>query len=382
MPHILLNTTVINKGGALQTSSNFIAQILRQPSEFTWHFALSAKVAAEAKALGAALPDTVEIFPESPARNSAARKRLRALADRLQPDAVFTFSGPAYVPFQQRHLLGCSEAWVTHGGLAAYRTLDFPREWFTFGLTTLYKMWWMRRADMWVMQTESSRQGLHRRLRIPLAKIHVISNTCGAQYFAAANEERPFPDPSTKVRIFCFSAPYKHKNLALLPPLAAALQNALPTREFEIVLTLPPDGPDWRRLQTLAQELGVSARFVNHGPVPVSGGPALFRSCDLLVLPTVLETFSATYPEAMALGLPIVTSDLDFARDICGPAALYFPPWDAAAGAAQVQRLLADETLWRAQIAHGKAQLATLPHPGERSAAYLELLRKLVKHQR
>lgn len=32
-------------------------------------------------------------------------------------------------------------------------------------------------------------------------------------------------------------------------------------------------------------------------------------------MPTVLEVFSATYPEAMAL--PIVTSDLDFARDIC-----------------------------------------------------------------
>ncbi|MDX1962981.1 MAG: glycosyltransferase [Pirellulales bacterium] len=382
MPRILLNTTVINKGGALQTSSNFLAYILRQPTEFEWELALSPQVASAAESLGVAFSRSPRIFANSPARDSAARRDLRAFADEVRPDAVFTFSGPAYVAFGQPHLLGCSEPWVTHAGLAAYRSLDFPREWFSFGLTTLYKMWWVRRANRWVMQTEASRQGLHRRLGIPLEKIDVISNSCGAVYYAHRDAARPFPRSDRRLRIFCFSAPYKHKNLQVLPRIAAELKRIMPERSFEIVLTLPPDGPDWQNLQSAAAALNVADRLTNHGPIPVSQGPELFSQCDFLLLPTVLETFSATYPESMAMGLPIVTSDLDFARDICGPAALYFPPRDANAAVGQIVKLLRDEALWNSLVQAGKERLKNFPEPGERSEAYLDVLRKLLAETR
>ena len=45
-------------------------------------------------------------------------------------------------------------------------------------------------------------------------------------------------------------------------------------------------------------------------------------------MPTLLESFSGTYVEAMYHGKPIFTSDIDFARDICGDAAFYFDPLD------------------------------------------------------
>ena len=45
-----------------------------------------------------------------------------------------------------------------------------------------------------------------------------------------------------------------------------------------------------------------------------------------MILPTLLESFSATYIEAMFHGKTILTSDLDFARDVCGEAAFYFDP--------------------------------------------------------
>ncbi len=53
-----------------------------------------------------------------------------------------------------------------------------------------------------------------------------------------------------------------------------------------------------------------------------------FTYADALYFPTFLESFSGTYLEAMYFGLPILTSDVDFARYICGDAALYFDPWD------------------------------------------------------
>ncbi len=180
---------------------------------------------------------------------------MRAIADEWQPDVVLTFSGPAYVKFAQPHLLGCSEPWVTHAGSAAYELLDFPVEWLKTKLYTKYKSYWFRQADRWIMQTETARQGLHRRLGIPLNRIAVISNSCGQNYHDAAAERRPFPETAARVRFFCFAAPYKHKNLRLLPEIAAAFAKLEPARQFEIVVTLP-EGEDWTAFAGTRDQVG------------------------------------------------------------------------------------------------------------------------------
>ncbi len=131
-------------------------------------------------------------------------------------------------------------------------------------------------------------------------------------------------------------------------------------------------------MQARAIKLGVAEHFVNVGPVPIVQGPAMFRTCDVLLLPTLLETFSGTYPEAMAMGLPIVTSDLDFARDTCGDAALYYPAHDAGAAALVLQRLLDDSNLWDGLISSEKKRLQIFPKPAERKEMYFTEVRKLL----
>ena len=64
------------------------------------------------------------------------------------------------------------------------------------------------------------------------------------------------------------------------------------------------------------------------GPLKEGELAGYFLNADALFFPSLLESFSATYLEAMHFGLPILTSDLDFARYICGDAALYFNPWN------------------------------------------------------
>jgi glycosyltransferase involved in cell wall biosynthesis len=378
-PLILVNTTTLNRGGALQISMNFIKQVLQDPAEFRWCFALSQQVNNELIRAGVKLPDETEIFPISPARDNEARLRLRRLADRWKPDGVFTFAGPAYVDFKQPHLLGCMACWVTHGGWNAYRTISFPREWCYTITETLYKIWWFRGADMWYTETEQSRQGMASRFWIPADRVHVISNSCGSNYFNLEEHRSPFPEPGKKLRIFSFCAAYKHKNLIILPRVAAELKKLEPGLQFEFVVTLPKDGTDWLEVQQLATKLGVEDCLHNHGPVPVTDGPQLYQTCDFLLLPTILETFSGTYPEAMAMGLPIITTDLDFAHEICQDAALFYSPFDALAAAKLVQQLIHDNSLWNRLIDNGKRRLKDFPRPVQRKDMYLELLRKLIQ---
>ncbi|MCC7083444.1 MAG: glycosyltransferase family 4 protein [Pirellulales bacterium] len=373
--HIILNTSTLFKGGALQTSTAFILQALADPAGIQWQFILSAESARQVTRFRP-LPPQTDVFNRSPARHRPSRRRLAELVAQSRPDLVFTFSGPAYVKFPTPHAVGVTDGWVTHSTWTAYRSVRFPREWLFFALNSLYKIYWYRKANQWFVQTELARRGLHRRARIPLERIVVVPNTCGEHYRAATVASR-FPGPTEKLRLLSFSASYSHKNLILLPDIASQLQRIEPALDFEMVVTLPPEDALLERINRRAARLGVERRMVNRGPIPVVEGPDLYRSCHVCLLPTHIETYSATYAESMSMGLPIVTTDLNFAHDACRDAALYFQPRNAVAAAEQIQRLIHDPALRQQLVARGRQIVSELPTPRQRYEMYVAALKRL-----
>jgi glycosyltransferase involved in cell wall biosynthesis len=375
-PRILVNATTCKKGGSLQMTTMFLRQALHSPEEFQWSFAVSAQVYGELARFENRLPD-FDVFEDSPARDLASRRRLREVEQKHRPDLVFTVAGPAYVEFRARHVLVCAEPWVTHAGLTAFRSLRFPDEWLRVALLTRYKTAWFRKATAWIVQTETARQGFIERVGVSAERCYVIPATCDPQY-RSETTAISFPSTQDKLRLLCFTAYYKHKNLGLIPYVARRLERLLNGRPFEFVLTLPPEHRSWRSLALRAQRLGVRDRLVTLGPIPVTDGPALYRSCHICFLPSVLEMFTATYPEAMAMGMPIVTSDLDFARDICRDAAQYFAPRNADEAADRVLQLINDRSLWESLVNRGYTRLAELPTAEEQYQRDLQCFREVL----
>jgi len=346
--------------------------MIRNPGGHTWHVAASDVVLNELRELCYDV-ESFEEFATSPARDWRARRRLRQLEELLQPSCVFTFAGPSYVRFRAAHLVGCTDGWVTHPTLQAYRSLAFPHEWLSAALISRYKAHWFRIADAWVVQTETARRGLCRRAGMPPARIAVIPNSCVVT-FRQRRGEVSFPGQNAAVRILCIAAAYKHKRLTLVPEVAKQIALRAPQLNVQFVLTLPQNSDIFRKLRHLARRLCIESSLINAGPVSVAGAPALYESCHICFQPTVLETFSASYLEAMAFGLPIVTSDLSFARDVCKDAALYFRANDAAAAADCLIRLLQDPGIPSRLVAAGQTVLARLPTPAQQFTAYLALL--------
>ena len=357
----------------MQTSSAFIIEALRDPAGIDWTFAAPREGARQLEQFGVKAPATMTIFDEAPASSRSTRRALSDLEAHTQPDCVLTFSGPAYVRFRSFHVLGCSAPWVTHASWAAFRSLGSVRDWTDCLVRNAYKSIWFRRADAWIAQTEAGAHGLAKRLGLPTERITVIPNTCGERY-RTEHGEKPFPTPGQPIRLLYFSAPYKHKNFEVLPYVARELAARLPSLDFKIVVTLSPEHRLCKALLASAERLGVAHRIENAGPIPVAKGPDMYRTSDICFAPTLLETFSATYPEAMAMGLPIVTTDLDFAHDVCDDAALYFRPQDASSAGDCLVRLLTDPSLWQRQIARGKEVLPRFPTLRERYEAYVRLL--------
>lgn len=78
--------------------------------------------------------------------------------------------------------------------------------------------------------------------------------------------------------------------------------------EENVRLFLIGDGPLRRRLEALAQELGVSDRTVFLGTIPNAQIPGFLSSADVFVIPSLVEATSISALEAMACERPVAAS--------------------------------------------------------------------------
>lgn len=100
---------------------------------------------------------------------------------------------------------------------------------------------------------------------------------------------------------------------------------------------------------------------------------ALYRGATVVALPSWYEGFGLPVVEAMALGAPVLLSDIPVFHEVAADAALYAPPGDPAAWAAALGRLFADEPLRRELAERGRrrAERFTWRRAAEEMAAVL-----------
>lgn len=374
---VLLNCTTLVKGGALQAAASFINETAARQGNIDWHFALSPQVLNElANNNHRQKIERITVVEPSPARSTLSRKNLKKLELSINPNAVFTFFGPAYVRFNAPHLCGVADGWFTHSNWLAFSSLQSKLQIIPMFFHMVYKALWYRKATCWVVEAEVARNGLVKRLFVPNHRISIVKNTCAIEYFSFKNH--PTLSIQPKTRILTLSAFYPHKNLEIIPHVAKELIALLQNDKFEFVLTIHKDTVEERSLMNSAKFLSVSHVIKNIGPVKLVDGPQLYSSCQIMFLPSLLETFSANYPEAMSMGLPIVTTNLGFAQDICRDAALYYPPKDAQAAAKCIASVINDGVLREKLISKGRDILKGLPDPSQKYHQYTDILRKMI----
>ena len=124
-------------------------------------------------------------------------------------------------------------------------------------------------------------------------------------------------------------------NLLRAVPLVAA---SYPEARFEIA----GDGPLRGDLEQLARDLNIGDRLTFHGEL--RDIPALLSRARLFVLPSLSEGISLTLLEAMARGLPIVTTHVGGNPEVveANVTGLLVPPGDPSALAGTINAVLRD----------------------------------------
>lgn len=83
----------------------------------------------------------------------------------------------------------------------------------------------------------------------------------------------------------------------------------------DVDLVIAGDGPDRAKLEALALDLGLKDRVKFLGPVPHDQLSVLFRAADMLALTSRREGLANVLVEALACGTPVVTMDVEGARE-------------------------------------------------------------------
>lgn len=173
-------------------------------------------------------------------------------------------------------------------------------------------------------------------------------------------DDHPFPKALERYRdkrwLFYLTAYYTHKNIELLLKLFSEKSDEL--KDYIAVITI--SGHESKAAAQLLRKIiesNLQDRIINVGPLQQNELASYFAHSYALFMPTLLESFSASYLESMYFELPILTSDLDFAHAVCGEAAIYFNPRDLESAIQAIQQVdVRSDDL----VALGRMQLSSL----------------------
>jgi glycosyltransferase involved in cell wall biosynthesis len=158
--------------------------------------------------------------------------------------------------------------------------------------------------------------------RCARAPIHVIPH--GRPQWPA-----PLPRPMDATpRLLYVSHVARHKNFPLLAGLLVLLHRRLGA-SLPVTLTASPGEEVAGRPLREWFSRSPTVNFI--GAVGRAQLPSLYANHDILVFPSLVESFGFPLLEAMVMGMPIVASDREWAREVCGDAAVYADPDDVNA---------------------------------------------------
>ena len=363
---IIINTTVIIKGGGIQVAKSIIEE-LRDNPENQYYIFLSSYLQEELKHLKFNDNFIFFTFPVSPSKILTRRKILKRLCElekKIKPDLVYSVFGPSYWKPKTIHICGFADGWCYNPKTIAFVNLKFTEK-FKIKLMILYKNFYIKKTtDHLVVETNIARKNIIKYLNYPSSNIHVIGNTCSKVYDTYQSDlvER------NTYNLFTLSAYYESKNLKIINEVTKVLKYKS-DKLFQFYLTIDND--------IFLKLFSNNDRVFNLGPQPVENGPKLYYKYDALFLPTLLETFSASYPEAMKMKKPIITSNLDFAIDVCGNAAMYFNPLDPNDIAEKIIKSFNPETKEKL-IENGQTILSKLETSKSRKDKYLKVFNDIL----
>lgn len=363
------------KGGSLQVVISLIKEFVKFP-ENNYYVVMSKEVKKQLH--GIDFPNNFHFYDlPYPSKIRLANSYLRGsflskIEKESNCDCIICTSGPIYWTPKKPMLIGYNLPHLIYpespyfNRIPLWMKLRWKVRWAT------HKARYRKEASTIFVQTEDVNQRLRKILKTD--RIITISNTYNNAYDIQKDYPNKLPQrASNEIRLLTISAFYKHKNFEIIPKTIEALK-LKGINNVRFVVTLPDN------LFNIAFGQNPPKEIINVGFIPTLEGASLYKECDFMFLPTLLECFSASYAEAMVMKKPILTSDLGFAHTVCNDAAIYFNPDDANDVADKIIYLMNSPEKQSDLITKGLAQLKQFGSAEDRAREVLKACKQLTEN--
>lgn len=363
---VVIDVSNIKVGGGIQVALSFINYLLEeQQQKIHFHFVLSTKVFEQIKNKEQLVNYNV-INTGFWTLNPFSKSRTLFRSVIRDADLVFTLFGPSFWGNCNKHLVGFANAWiVTPNTHAYYKYPPIKRLIVRLKNYVLGKLLYTGKR-FYVTETKDIKDKFLNYFGANEEQIKVVPNSLPYMY---SNEpisiDVGLPSLKEHYKFLTISANYPHKNLSVIEDVGHELFKKNLKFIFFVTMTEEAYKSSSNSFKKYTYNLGV---------IDVEECPSYYASADALFLPTLLECFSVSYLEAMFCKLPIATSNYDFAKEICGDAAIYFNPLSPLDIAEKLETLITNKKINNELVDNGKLRLAHHINNEERSKMYLNIL--------
>ena len=376
---VLINCSNLHGGGGVAVAVSFVSHLSDELSGSPLLFSLLLST----KVYNALLKRSTDLsaFNEITIRDWKISDSLSRSAASLfsSYEVVFTVFGPLYTIARiPNHVVGFARPHLIYPPWL-YTSRRFSLLALSLFLRNIFLVFFFLNSSVFVVEANHIADRLRKVPFLGGKPIRVVSNTFDSLYLHYATNREALPPRqdvlgffpglrrSAALRFGIVSRSYPHKNLVILSDVARILRR-LYSIDCEICVTLRDD--EW-----LAMPRDFRAAISNVGELSPSCGPYFYSVLDGMIFPSLLECFSASPLEAMAMSVPVFASRLPFVEECYGDNVYYFDPRDPMSIASSIVDYL---SLPEFLVSHKKRQALEFslrqPPSRDRCLSYMEII--------
>ena len=369
----LVNCSNLKKGGGLQVADSICCELHKYSSHF-FLIVLSSFMNETRKRIEANCPNSKIItYNIKNSFSTIVRGRdffLDSLVEENEIDAVLTVFGPSRWNPKCPHLCGFARAHLVQSDSPYFLRMTRLGKIKEHIHNYLLKYYFERGGQYFWSENITVSESL-KRLFPPNYHFYTVTNYYNQifdkpELYASNNISSEYKG------ITCLSiSTYKdYKNFEIIPEMILILHRKHPDFKVRFLLTL-------NESELIIPE-EIKDCFLFLGQVDISYCPDLYQICDIVFVPTLLECFTASYPEAMKMEKPIVTTDLGFAKGLCGNAACYYKALDAESAAEALYKVAINRDFASNLVEKGKRQLLKYDNYEQRAEKLIRILETII----
>ena len=298
---------------------------------------------------------------------------LPRLIKSLKIDAIFNFADIPIPANGVKQVFLFDWPYAVYPNSSVWKSMDL-KSFLVRKIKLFYFKKFLSSVSLMIAQTKTIKTRLER--LYGLENVVLVPNAVTLEH----KKEVPFYDFSLPdgTLLLCLSRYYPHKNIEIFIPLAEEIKRK--ELNFKIIITI--DESQDRRVKPFlssVKERGLDGIIFNVGSVNSKDTPSLYQQCDGLLMPTLLETYCLPYLESMQHKRLILTSDMDFSRDVCGNAAVYFDPLNHLSILKVIEEIYSNNTLREEKILNGSKRLKEVSSWEGVAQSYTHILEDILK---